>query len=346
MTTTNSLVLLTGSTGHVGAAVTRELLAKGYRVRVLVRETSKTEAIDGLDVERVIGDVNNAQSVRNALNGADYCIHCAAVVDIGRHNDNLMQKVNILGTQNVVDACAEMGIKRLVHMSTSHVIELAPSNVGKTVQTESDTFSLPLAHDWYARSKTIATNYVLAKAKAGELDAVIVYPSGVMGPYGWRVSNTNQVLIEYMQGRLPARIIGSYSFVDVRDVAFGTVAALQKGRAGEGYLLTGETITVNELFAILEEKTGVKAPHFVAPMWAARLWAPVSEWFAHSRGKKPLFSATALDTLKTNSFFSHKKAKTELGFNPMPIKQSISDAVDFILENNQGKINSKKLLNK
>lgn len=328
-------VLLTGSTGHVGAAVVRQLLKQNYFVRVLIREQSKTEAIDGLDVERVFGDVNDISSLHSALEGIDYCIHAAAVVDIGTRNDGLMQKVNILGTQNVVDACIQQDIKRLVHVSTSHVIDCAPSNQGKEVKTESDTFSLDLAHDWYARSKIIATNYVLTKAKTKELDAVVVYPSGVMGPYGWRVSNTNQVLIEFMKGALPARIVGSYSFVDVRDVAFGIVAALTKGRSGEGYLLTSETITVDELFAILEEKTGVKAPRFVAPMWAARAWAPVSEWMAHMRGKKPLFSATALDTLKTKSFFSHQKAKTELGFDPMPIKQSVCDAVDFMIENTQ-----------
>ncbi|MFA6860592.1 MAG: NAD-dependent epimerase/dehydratase family protein [Clostridia bacterium] len=329
-------VLVTGSTGHVGNATIRKLLQTGhYDVKVLIRETSKTKAIEGLNVEICYGDINDEKSVLKALENVDYCIHSASFVNTGSYDDFLMQKINILGTQTVVDACITQKIKRLVYVSSSHVLELAPSNKGRDVKTESDTFSLSLATDWYSRSKAIATNYVFSKARNKELDAVVVFPSAVIGPYDYKIGNSSKTIIEFMKGKIPARIKGSYNFVDSRDVAFGIVSALEKGKNGEGYLLSSETITVDEMFETLEKKTGIKAPKFTIPMGLAKFTAPISEFVSHVMNSKPLFTKTAVNALNTNAYFSHQKAHKELGFTPISVKQSLCDTVDFILEEEQ-----------
>jgi len=214
----------------------------------------------------------------------------------------------------------------LVYTSSIHAFTELPH--GQTL-VETKHFDENKVKGDYARSKALATNIVLDAVKNG-LDAVILHPTGVIGPYEYTLSNMGQLIIDFMKRKLFAYIDGTYDFVDVRDVAHGIILASEKGRSGENYILSGEQITVKRILEHLENATGLKAPRIKIPAWFAQLTAPLSELYYKILQQQPLYTSYSIQTLYSNSLTSHNKAKEELGYKPRPINEAIFDTVCWL----------------
>lgn len=320
------MVVVTGATGHIGNALVRELIADGQKVRALVLPNEPTDSIEGLEVECFIGDVRDYRSLIRAFMGAEVVYHLAGIVSIGSGKRRLLREVNVKGTINACDACMDLGIQRMVYVSSIHAFKEPPKG---TPIIETKDFDPRSVEGNYAKSKAEATKYVFRKVEDG-LDAVIVHPTGVIGPYEFRLSNMGQLFVDFLRNRLHAIIEGGYDFVDVRDVAKGIILAARFGRKGENYILSGEQVTVRGMLDFLSQETGIAPPKRVIPAWFAQFTGVFAEAYYLARRQQPLFTSYSVSTLSSNSLTSHKKASSELGYCPRPIKSSIRDTIQWL----------------
>jgi len=320
------VIAVTGATGHIGNVLVRQLVSRGESVRALILPLEDTAPLDGSTVERVEGDVLDIDSLTQAFAGADAVYHLAGVVAIRPGQNELMHKVNVVGTRNVVEACLRSSVGRMVYTSSIHALAepKAGTVIDETCPFDPDTVTIE-----YSKSKARATLEVLVAVKRG-LDAVVLCPTGVTGPYDFRLSEMMQLIIQFAKGKLKASIAGAYDFVDVRDVAVGHILACEKGSSGESYILSGERMTVDGLLATLAEATGVAAPRWKAPLWAARAVAYFAPLYRALTSSRVQFSSDAIATLTSNSFISSEKARRELGYSSRPIRQSIVDSVQWL----------------
>ena len=323
------MVVVTGATGHIGNVLVRQLLSRGDKVRAVIPPAEDITPLDGLKVEMVEGDVRDIRSLIPVIEGSDMVYHLAGIISILPGKGELLHQVNAVGTQNVVEACLKTGVKRLVYTSSIHAIEEPPCG---TIIDETLPCNPDKVPKGYGRSKAQATLAVLKGVEQG-LNAVIVCPTGVTGPYDYKISEMGQLIIDFVNGDLKAYVDGEYDFVDVRDVAAGIILAGEKGRSGESYILSGEQITVHGLLLLLQELTGVKAPSLKVPIWLARIAAKVTPLYYHLTRTKPRFTTYSIDVLCSNSLISSEKARHELGFSSRPIRESIADAILWFKEN-------------
>lgn len=323
------MIMVTGATGHIGNVLVRELLSRGESVRAAIPAWEDRAPLDRLAVEIVEADVRDIDSLLQAFKGSDLVYHLAGIVAITTGMRELLSEVNVGGTRNVVQACLETGVPRLVYTSSIHAIVEPPHG---TVIDETLPFDPDRTIGDYARSKALATLAVLKGVKRG-LDAVTVCPTGVIGPYDYVPSEMGQLMINVATGKLKASVDGAYDFVDVRDVARGLILAAEKGRTGESYILSGERITVDDLMLMLEEVTGVKAPSFKVPLALARAGAGFAPLYYKVTKTKPLFTSYSVQVLGSNCLTSCDKARRELGYSPRPIRESVVDAIQWFEEN-------------
>ena len=322
-------VLVTGATGHIGNVLVRSLLKNGYDVTAFVRNKEKLNALDGLSVSFAYGDVRDIESLKMAFKGIDVVFHLAGLIDIGNGNKKQMYEVNVNGTKDVVNACKEMKVKKLIYTSSVHAIPTKPKG---EIITETKTFSPDLVKGTYAKTKAEATKYVL-EANSKDLEVIITHPSGVIGPYEYITSNLGQLIIDCAHRKMGAYLDGGYNFVDVRDVADGLVSALEKGKAGECYILAGHYVTIKELMKYVQDITGVPAPKFKIARWFAYATGALSEIYYKIVKQKPLFTSYSVYTTGTNANFSIDKAKKELGYFPRDFKDTMVDTIYWMKEN-------------
>lgn len=321
------LTTVTGATGHVGGNLVRALLAEGRQVRCMLRPGDDTRAIDGLDVERVPGDVRDAAAVLQAFAGADVVYHLAARISIVGPEGGLVREINVKGVENVVESCLANNVKRLVHFSSVHARKQEPLN---EPVDETRTYSDHTAPA-YDQPKGLGEQAILAGVERG-LNAVMVNPSGIIGPLDFAPSRMGHVFLDLAHKRLPALVGGGFDWVDVRDVAKGAMLAEKKGRTGERYLLTGHWVSVRELAEQWATLTGVPAPKMNTPMWLARGVAPFALWYAKATGSEPLFTPESLVALRANKVMLHTKAERELGYDPRPFAESLADIYAWFVE--------------
>lgn len=317
------MVVVTGATGHIGANLCRALLERGRRVRVFLR--GEPIGLEGLDVEIAHGDVLDPASLRAALGGAEVVFHLAAHISIIRSEDPVVRRVNIEGPRNVAEACLAAGVRRLVHCSSIHALQQAP--LGQPLD-ETRAPSLEPGAITYDRSKAEGERAVQAVIARG-LDAVIVNPTGVMGPFDYRPSRMGRVLLDLYHRRLPALVQGGFNWVDVRDVVGGLLGAEERGRRGERYLLGGHYRSIAEIGAAAHSVTGVRPPRLVAPMALCRLAAPPVSFVSERLGREPLFTSDSLAALRANRDIRSDKATRELGFRARPFEETIRDSYDW-----------------
>lgn len=323
------LYVITGATGHIGYALLKQLAARGDRVRILIRKD--TPVFDGIKCEKVYGDVTDPDSLLAAFDGADVVFHLAGIIDINVGNEDLIWKVNFDGTKNVVRAVQKCGIRRLVYASSVDAFVPLPDN---RRMRETDTFEVTQLEGTYAKTKAAATNLVLHTVRTENLDAVVVFPGACIGPYDFKVSNIGEMVRQSMHGSFPASLtFGAYNFVDVRDVADGMIAAAEKGRTGEGYILCGEQITTHGFIKTVAEVCGKKPPRIRIGKGLVKVAAPLMEVYYKISHETPLFTRYSVRKLTSNCNFSIEKAQNELGYHPMSIRQSVQDMVDWIREN-------------
>ena len=319
------MIVVTGATGHLGNVLVRELLARSKEVRLVIPPFEDTTSIEGLEVERVEGDVRNVDSLIQAFKGADVIYHLAGIVSISPGKSKLLYQVNVMGTHNVVEACLKSGVQRLVYTSSIHAIAEPSEGV---VIDETFPFDPDRAGGEYGKSKAQATLEVLEGVRQG-LDAVIVCPTGVIGPYDFKPSEMGQLFIDFSRGRLKAYISGAYDFVDVRDIAVGHILAREKGRTGESYILSGEQITMDDIMSTLQKVTGVSIPRSKIPIWLAQVAAIFTPLYYRLTNKPPRFTRYSISTIVGNSLISREKARSELGYSPHSIRESIADSIEW-----------------
>ena len=317
------MIVITGATGHLGNVLVRKLVSMNKKVRALILPGEDIASLEGLEVEKVEGDVRVPDSLRKAFEGADIVYHCAGIISILPGQQKQLYQVNVLGTRNVVKVCLETKVKRLVYTSSIHALsEPAPG----IVIDESREFNPENVLGEYSKSKALGTLEVLKGIEKG-LDAVILCPSGIIGPYDYRISEMGKLIVDFVKGKVKACVDGAYDFVDVRDVAEGLILACEKGKKGECYILSGQQISVQQLLKFLEEISGVKAPSFKIPHQAARAVGFFNVLYCNLVKIKPLFTPFSIDVLASNSLVSCQKAQDELGYSPRSIYESIKDTV-------------------
>ncbi len=325
--------VVTGATGFVGNALVRSLVAQGEsRVRALVGPSRRTASLANLDVETVEADVRVYESILRALRGAEIVYHVAGIVSIATRGLERLRVTNVEGTRNVLAACREAGAGRLVYTSSVHALVEPPHG---TCLDEASPVDPASVRGPYAKTKAEATRLVLAAAEEG-LDAVVVFPSGIIGPYDFRPSYAGKFVLDCARGRLKAYVDGAYNFVDVRDVAQGIVAAAKKGRPGEGYILAGHEVSVTDLTLAIEQITGVPAPRWRLNFGFTRGVSFLMPAYYRIRREQPLFTTYSLDVIASNCVMSSDKALQELGFHPRPLQETLEDTIGWF--NRSGKV--------
>ena len=318
------LFIITGANGHLGGTIVRMLNGRPVQVRGLVFGDKKKQ--DTGSIHYYSGDVREPETLRPLFEGCEdmetIVIHTAGIIEISNHVSPELYDVNVNGTKNILALCREYPVKRLVYVSSVHAI---PEQKRGNVTGEIRDFSPDAVVGGYTKTKAEATREVLRAAQEG-LDAVVVHPSGILGPYDRSGNHLVQMVAEYLHGTLPACVKGGYDFVDVRDVAEGCLLAAEKGRKGECYILSDRYCEIREVLEIAGDVSGKKKLP-VLPLWMAKMAAPFIQLHARRKKRRPLYTAYSLHVLGTGERFSHKKATEELGYHPRDLKVTIRDMV-------------------
>ena len=323
------MILVTGSTGHIGNVVIRELLVRGKKVRAFVLRGEDLTPLKDLDVEIYEGDVLDPLSLDKAMKGINTVFHLAGMISIVPGQYELMRRINVEGTRNVVNACKKICVKRLVYTSSIHALRRIPE--GKMVNEEID-FDPENCMGDYDRTKAQASLIVLEAAHKG-LDAVIVCPTGVIGPYDYKKSEMGALVLEWTKRKPSIIIDGSYDFVDVRDVARGHVLAAEHGKRGEVYILSGERIHLTQLMNMVFDNTDRPNAFFTLPFKMAKFFTIFTPWYYRVTHSKARLTKYSLETVISNSHISNEKAKRELGYKHRSMQVTISDTVRWFMEN-------------
>jgi len=319
------LALVTGGGGRLGNVLVRRLLQSGQGVRVLEPGTLP-ESLAGLSIEFVSGSVLDTGDVNRAMDGVDIVYHLAAKIDLRPRKDPMMYPINVEGTRKVVDACLSRGL-RLVHTSSHHALQREPLELPLT---EDKPLALTEKCE-YHRSKAIGETIVLDGCARG-LDAVIVNPGSMIGPYDYEPSMIGAALIDMYFGRVPVLLELLSDYVDVRDVADGMIAAAEKGRCGERYFLTGDVIPIMEMVSLYGELSGARVPTRALPLWVGWVLLPFALAGSALTKKEPFVTADMLRASVSNEVVSHDKAHRELGYSIRPLRESLTDAVAWYRE--------------
>ncbi len=314
-------VAVTGATGHVGANLVRALLAQGRSVRAL--DLQDGQALDGLDVELIEVDVRDPDVLRRAVDGAEVVYHLASHISLLMNEWPLLQSINVIGVRNVVDACLSCGVRRLVHFSSIHALTQEPLHVPID---ESRPLVESRRYPPYDRSKAAGEREVCKGIERG-LNAVIVNPTGILGPHDYGPSHFGEALLGLAHRRLPVLVAGGFDWVDVRDVVDGAIRAEERAPSGAKYILSGQWVSMRDVAAMVAEITGVPPPRFLCPMWLARVSAPLATGLARLRGKRPLYSGVSLSALRGNRNISHDRASRELDYHARPFRQTLVDTL-------------------
>lgn len=316
-------VAVTGASGHVGNCLCRELINRGVAVRALVHNNEDDLVEMGAEIVR--GDILDPEAVLTLCRDTDVVYHLAAKISIDKKDKDLVYKTNVHGTQNVIDACLELSAKRLIHFSTIHTFGTHNSD------DVLDETSPPISHSTilYEDSKAEAERRVLAAVSKG-LNALVLNPTAIIGPYDYQPSYLGQALIKMYQNKLPMLVQGGYDFIDVRDVVDAAVNAADKGNPGNQYILSGQWLSLKDLALKIEQVTGNRTPKMVAPPFVAHIGLPFIRLWSAITGTHPLYTAESLEILKYSSNkISNAKAREVLGLNPRPIEASLSDIFDW-----------------
>lgn len=322
--------LVTGATGFIGGNLTVELLNDGFQVRALVRERSNRKNLDGLDVEVAIGDLRDVSSLERALDGCDVLFHVAADYALWTPDPKLTYETNVKGTENVLAAAMAKRIERVVYTSSESTIEIGRRG---GLGTEDREIELGQLGGHYKRSKLMAERVALGFCRKG-LPVVVVHPTFPVGPRDVKPTPTGQIIVDFLNGRMPAYVNTGLNVVSVEDVARGHVLALERGKPGERYILGNRNLTLREMFEILGKVSGVLPPSFRMPLWLAMAVAGVDELVvARALGKPPRVPVAGVQAARKWRHFDCSKAVTQLGLPQTPVEVALDGAVRWFREN-------------
>jgi dihydroflavonol-4-reductase len=318
--------LVTGGTGLVGNNVVRKLVARGVGVRTLIRPESPIgeRSLAGLAVERIAGGLDDAAGLERAVDGSACVVHAAAFVHCGWRHAARMREVNVEGTRRIARA-ARLAGARLVHVSSVDAIGLRPD--GKPADEETPPGVMPECP--YVVTKREAEQAVLEEVDRG-LDAVIVNPVYMLGPWDWKPSS-GRMLLEVGAGKGLFAPPGGNDFVDVRDVATGILAAAEKGRTGRRYILGGHGLSYLDAWRVMARVTGRMQPLGLAPRPFVRLAGWMGDLAAAVRGREGDVNSAATTMSMLDHNFSCRRARDELGYSFRPLEDAVQDAWDWFV---------------
>lgn len=318
-------VAVTGASGHVGINLVRSLVEKGRAVRCLIHVHGR--GLDDMDVQTVPGDITDVNSLTKAFRDVDVVYHLASRISISMNDWNEVKAVNVDGTRNVIEACRKSGVRRLVHFSSIHAIVQEPfsSPVDET-RALVDGLAPP-----YDRSKAMSEREVMKAVEEG-MDAIIIAPTAVIGPYDCEPSFFGDALLRIARKKLPALVGAGFDWVDARDVVDGAIAAEEKSPAGSKYLLSGHWVAIPDIAAMMEAMMGSACTHRTVPLWLAAASAPIVEAYCKIWKTRPLYTRMSLRSLRSNRHISHDRATRELGYSPRPFRESLKDTLGWFTE--------------
>jgi dihydroflavonol-4-reductase len=320
------MVLITGASGFVGAAVARCLQRAGYDVRAMLRRTSPRDNLADLKIEIVEGDLLDANAIERAVKGVRYVFHVAADYRLWARDPEQIVRTNVEGTRAVMTAALQAGVERVVY--TSSVATLAAKPHG---EASDESFPLPPAQaiGAYKYSKVVAERAVEAMVANQNLPAVIVNPSTPIGPGDIRPTPTGRIIVEAAAGRMPGYIDTGLNLVHVDDVAAGHLAALRRGRIGERYILGGQNVLLRDMLGEIARRVGRQPPRLRLPRTMMFPIAYGAEALARITGREPFVTTAGLRLAKDRMFFTSEKAERELGYRARPYVEAIADAIDW-----------------
>ncbi len=332
--------IITGATGFVGSVFAKRLISLGCKVTGFIRNEQKAKLVfKNLPIDLVVGDISSSDDVARLFKKADdktVVIHTVAKVSIGEAKISELMSITVGGTKLVVKNCVEKGVKKLLHISST---EALPKNIRLS---EFDKY-IPdhkYCRKGYGKTKSMADEIVLNSSKNDNLDASILMFASVIGPGDYTKGHMTQMIIDYIEGKLPASVNAGYNDFDIRDVADVLPNIIEKSIKGETYIFASKPNKISNILDIVSNKLGLKKLKSL-PLFLAYIGLPFLWVYCKLLGKRPLYTRSALAVLKDDTNFPIDKAKLEFGFSPRPLEQTISDQVDFLLTNNLAKIKNR-----
>lgn len=316
-------IAVTGASGHIGNCIVRELLKCGYQVRVLIH--AHREDLANLDVDQVNGSVLELDTLNSLCEGVDAVIHLAAIIALDNRNARRVFEVNVNGTRNILGTAIKSGVKRFIHFSSIHAMQL-PRN-GEIMDEELELVTSN--KEIYEYSKAEGERLVLG-VSFKEMETLVLSPTAVIGPYDFRHSHLGKALLQLYTNSIPALINGGYNWVDVRDVAKATIKALDPKVPAGKYILSGTYSSLKELSGRVAQISGRNTPQRVIPVWMARLIAPIVGLYARLSKTEPFFTWHSLEIVTDSpQKISFEKARKHLDYSPRELNDTIRDTLDW-----------------
>lgn len=315
--------LVTGATGFVGSHVARQLITAGHSVRVLVRRNSNLQALEGLPLDRVQGDLRDPASLDRSMQGVRRVFHVAADYRLWTRRPEEIYESNVEGTRNLLAAAERAGVERIVYTSTVATIAVHRPGALPNEGTHA-TIDEMIGH--YKRSKFLAER-VAVEAAASGVPVVIVNPTAPVGPGDWKPTPTGRIIVDFLSGKMPAYVDTGLNVAAVEDVAAGHLRAAEKGRAGERYILGARNMTLKEILDALSTITGRPAPRVRLPHAFALAAGYADEWFSRIAGREPQIPVEGVKMSRHRMFVESDKAERELGYKPAPVEAALERAV-------------------
>jgi dihydroflavonol-4-reductase len=315
--------LVTGATGFVGSHVARQLVAAGHPVRALVRPTSNLSVLEGLPVEFVEGDLRDAGSLDRAMRGVQRVYHIAADYRLWTPKPEEMYENNVEGTRRLLAAAQLAGVERIVYTSTVATIAVPRHGALPNEQTQANLNEM-IGH--YKRSKFLAEQVAIDAARAGA-PVVIVNPTAPVGPGDWKPTPTGRIILDFLQGKMPAYVDTGLNVVAVEDVAAGHLLAADKGRIDERYILGARNMTLKQILDALAAITGRPAPRVRLPHAIALAAGYADELYSRIAGREPRIPVEGVKMSRHKMFVESDKAEKELGYKPSKVEAALERAV-------------------
>jgi dihydroflavonol-4-reductase len=333
--------LVTGAAGFLGSHVTRQLVASGETVRVLLRASSSNRAIADLPLEYVTGDLRDTASLERAVDGVQRIFHVAADYRLWARKNREIYDSNVGGTKNILEAAKRAGVEKFIYTSTVATIAVDRSELS----TEATDARLEEMVGHYKRSKWHAEEEVRSAARAG-FPAVIAMPTTPVGPWDWKPTPTGKIILDFLNGKMPGYVETGLNFVGVEDCAAGHLLVAEKGKIGERYLLGAENLTLKGLLDTLEALTGLPAPTLKIPHGLALGVAYANTVFSRLIGREPSIPVEGVKIAQHMMFVNSSRAQRELGFKPGPVAAALERAVRWYEANGYVKSGRAKKMTK
>ena len=324
--------LVTGASGFVGSHLARQLVAAGHSARLLVRRNSRLEFLQDLPAERVEGDLRDAASIARAMKGVRQVFHVAADYRLWARHPEEIYDSNVGGTRRLLEAAAAEGVSRIVYTSTVATIAVSgPDGSHDVLPDESALATVDQMIGHYKRSKFLAEEEARKAAAAG-LPVVIVNPTTPVGPGDWKPTPTGKIIVDFLNGKMPAYVDTGLNLVAVEDVAAGHLLAAERGRVGERYLLGARNMTLKQILDALAAITGRSAPRVRLPHAVALAAGYADEWFSRMVGRDPRIPVEGVRMSRHRMFVATGKAERELGYAPGSVAAALARAVNWYQE--------------